>query len=142
MFRLIQAYSAHCVTLTYSQLCHILNPSIFRARGIFKTLGNFDQAYSEPCHSQNSLFWHYSAILRTLHKTCICRNLSCLNSCNIQNTSIIASRHIQNPVIFTKTGKPCVTMEIDNRWIFRILTHSKPGIYSEHSQRFKFFNNT
>ena len=49
IFMLIQAYSVPCVTLTYSQLCHILSPGIFRTRGLFKTLWNIDQTYSEPC---------------------------------------------------------------------------------------------
>ena len=62
IFRLIQAYSAPCVSLTYSQACHILSPGIFRTGGIFKNLWNFDQACSELCHSQNTLFMHYSAI--------------------------------------------------------------------------------
>ena len=52
IFRLIQAYSGPCVTLTYSQPCYILSPGIFRTRGIFKILWIFDPAYSELCHSQ------------------------------------------------------------------------------------------
>ena len=36
-FRLIEAYSAPCVTLAYSQPCHNLSPGIFRTGG-FKTL--------------------------------------------------------------------------------------------------------
>ena len=39
---LIQAYSSPCVTLAYSQPCHIPSHDIFRTRGIFKTLRNFD----------------------------------------------------------------------------------------------------
>ena len=61
---IIKAYSAPCKTLTYSQPCHITNPDIFRTAGIFKTLWNFDQAYSEICLSQNGLLRHYSAIFR------------------------------------------------------------------------------
>ena len=63
---IVKAYSAPCVTLTYSQPCHILSTDIFRTGGIFKTLWNFHQAYSEPCHGQNSLFRHFSVIFRTL----------------------------------------------------------------------------
>ena len=59
IFRLIQAYSAPCVTITYSQPCHILHPTIFRTRGLFKALWNVDQAYSEPCHTV--LFSHIHA---------------------------------------------------------------------------------
>ena len=48
-----QLYSAPCVTLVYSQPCHILIPSIFR------TLWNVDQVYSELCH--RALFSHIQA---------------------------------------------------------------------------------
>ena len=43
-------HSAPCVILAYSQPYHILSPGIFRTGGLFKTLWNVDQAYSEPCH--------------------------------------------------------------------------------------------
>ena len=36
-FGLIQAYSGTCITLTYSQTCHILSSDIFRDRDILKT---------------------------------------------------------------------------------------------------------
>ena len=76
------------------QPCHTSSPSIFRKRSIFKTLWKFEQVYSEPCHSQNSLFRRYSAIFRTLYNAFICRNLACLESCNIQNPFITVSQHI------------------------------------------------
>ena len=41
LFRLIQAYSALFVTLTYSQPYHIRSFGIFRTGWIFKTLWNF-----------------------------------------------------------------------------------------------------
>ena len=41
IIRLIQAYLAPCVTLIYSQTCHIPSPGIFRTRVIFKTLQKF-----------------------------------------------------------------------------------------------------
>ena len=98
IFRLIQAYSAPLVTFVYSQSCHTPSPGMFRTGGIFKTLWNFDQTYSELYHSQNglgSLFKHYSAafagIFGTLCNTCICRNLAFSESWKIQNSSIIAS---------------------------------------------------
>ena len=97
LLRHIQAYSCIfgiCVSLAYSQPCHIPNPGLFRTRGIFKTLGNFDQIYSECCHSQNSLFRHYSAIFRTLYNACIYKNLAYLESWNTQNPSVIAFQHI------------------------------------------------
>ena len=59
IFWLIQTYSAPCVTLAYSQPCHILSPDIFRTGGLFKTLWNVDQANSEPCHV--ALFRHIQA---------------------------------------------------------------------------------
>ena len=38
-----------CVTLTYSQPCHILSPDIFRTRGIFEALTYLEpEAYSKP----------------------------------------------------------------------------------------------
>ena len=63
LFRHIQ----HIVSLSYSQPGHIPSPSIFRTRGYSKFLWNFDQAYSELCHSQNSFFRYYSAISRHIH---------------------------------------------------------------------------
>ena len=66
-FRLILANSAPCVTLAYSQPCHILNLGIFRTGSLFKTLSNVDQAYSEPCH--RALFSHIQAqnLVQRLH---------------------------------------------------------------------------
>ena len=46
--RLIQVYSAPCLTLTYLQPCDFPSPGVFRTGGIFKTLWSFDQLYSEP----------------------------------------------------------------------------------------------
>ena len=50
IFRLIQAYSAPCVTLAYSRPSHTLNSNIFRTVDLLKTQWNFDQVYLEPCH--------------------------------------------------------------------------------------------
>ena len=55
----VQAYSAPFVILAYSQPSHILSPGIFRIRGLFKTLWNIDEAYSEPFH--RVLFSHIQA---------------------------------------------------------------------------------
>ena len=52
----IKAYSALCLILAYPQPYHILSPGIFRTGGLFKTLWNVNQAYSEPCH--RALFSH------------------------------------------------------------------------------------
>ena len=45
--RLIPAYSPPCVTLAYSQPYYILSPGIFWAKGLYKTLENVGQVYSE-----------------------------------------------------------------------------------------------
>ena len=95
-----QAYS--CI---FSALCnpriflaiHTLNSGIFKTRGLFKSLWNIDQAYSEPCHMA---IWHYLGIFRTLCNACICRKVARSESLNIQNPSINASPHIQNTDIF------------------------------------------
>ena len=128
LFRHIQ--QAPCVTLTYSQPCHILSPGIFRIEGILKTLQNSDQAYSKCCLSQNSLFRHYSAIFR--HIQHLVKHL------HMQKPGIFGIleisepfhncilMHIQNPAIFMETGKPCVTLDIQNSGILVILEYSKP----------------
>ena len=56
ILRLTQAYSGSFVTLAYLQPCRILSPVIFRMGGLFKTLWNVDQVYSEPYH--RALFIH------------------------------------------------------------------------------------
>ena len=100
---------AYLEPVTYSKLCetltrHIQNPAIV---------------------SQNSLFRHYSAILRTLHKACICRNLAYSESWNIENPSIIANQHIFRTLSYLlKKGKPCVTLEIQNLAILTMLEYS------------------
>ena len=55
----MQAFSAPFVILAYSQPYHSLSPGIFRIRGLFKTLWNIDEAYSEPFHGV--LFSHIQA---------------------------------------------------------------------------------
>ena len=56
--RYIQAYfviiSTLCSPSKFATLHIIRRPVIFRTGGIFKTLWSFGQAYSEPCHIQNS----------------------------------------------------------------------------------------
>ena len=97
IIRLIQAYLAPCVTLIYSQTCHIPSPGIFRTRVIFKTLQKFHQAYSERNIvriAYSAIIQSYSTICRSLCNACICRSLAYLESWNIQNPSIIGSHHI------------------------------------------------
>ena len=105
ILNIIKAYSGlfrhiqHLVTLAYSWPCHILSPSIFRTRGLFKTLWNVDQTYSEPCHRE--LFSHIQTF-RNLRKACIRRNLAYSESWNIQNPSITASRRIFRTVLYER----------------------------------------
>ena len=58
----IKAYSGIFSTLCKvdSQLCHVPSPGILITEGIFKTLKNFHQAYSELRYTLNSLFRQYS----------------------------------------------------------------------------------
>ena len=69
ILRVILVYSTPFKKLAYSKLRHITSLSIFKIGGIFKTLWNFEQAYSKPCQSQNgqkNLFRHYSAIFKDM----------------------------------------------------------------------------
>ena len=43
------AYLEPCLTLGYSEPCHIQNPGIFRAQDIFRTLSRYILAYLECC---------------------------------------------------------------------------------------------
>ena len=47
IFRHIVAYLKPCATLTYSESCHTLHPSIFRTQDIFRTLPRHIAAYIE-----------------------------------------------------------------------------------------------
>ena len=62
MFSDIVAYVEACITLAYSEPCHIQNPGIFRIQDLFRTLPRHILAYSkrcvtlacwEPCHIPN-----------------------------------------------------------------------------------------
>ena len=46
IFSQIVVYLEHCVTLAYSEPCHIQNSGIFRTQDIFRTLSRHVQAYS------------------------------------------------------------------------------------------------
>ena len=111
-FLLIQAYSAPCVTLAYSQHCHILSLDIFRTEGSFKSLWNVDQAYLEPC--RGALFSHLQAYsepcgtlpyAETWH-TQILEYPELFDNC--------IPMHIQNPFIFTKIYKYSEPWHISN----------------------------
>ena len=102
-FLLIQAYSAPCVTLAYSQTCHILSPDIFKTKGSFKSLWNVDQAYLEPC--RGALFSHIQAYSEP------CATLAYAETWHtriLEYPELFHNRipmNIQNPVIFTKIYK-------------------------------------
>ena len=68
------------------QFSECVSVSIFRTGGLFKTLWNVDQSYSEPCH--RALF----SQIQTYSEPCA--TLAYSESWNIQNPSIIASRRI------------------------------------------------
>ena len=59
--RVIHGYSKHSVTLAYSELCYIQNPSILKTRAIFRTL-----AYPKPCYIQNQRHIQNPGLFRTL----------------------------------------------------------------------------
>ena len=72
-----------CVTLAYSETCHIQNPGIFITQDIFRTLSRYILVYSECCVTL--AYWE---------------------PCYIQNFAIfrilayLNPRHVQNPVYY------------------------------------------
>ena len=72
IFRHMVEYLEPCVTLAYSELCHIQNPGIVRTQDIF---------------SANSVKV-YSDIFRTLRNARILRTLPYSESCFLQNFGI------------------------------------------------------
>ena len=121
-FRFIQAYSAPCVNLAYSQLCHILNPGMFITGVSFKTLWNVDQVHSEPRH--RALFSHiqaYSELVQHLHmkKTGI---LGMMKYHEPFHNYIPIHHH--NPAVFTKIYEHSGLWRIKKtRHIFRTLSN-------------------
>ena len=72
IFHHIVAYLEPCVTLEYSEPCHILNTGISRTQDIFRTPSRHILAYSErcvtsaywaPCHIQNFAIFRIQACL-------------------------------------------------------------------------------
>ena len=65
------AYLEPCVTLAYSEPCHVQNPGIFRTQNVLKTLSRHmaysercvTLAYGEPCHIQNFAIFRFLAYL-------------------------------------------------------------------------------
>ena len=124
MLQLIQAYSAPCVTLVYSQSCHFRSPSIFRTGGLFKTLWNVDQAYSEPCH--RALFSHIQVYSEP------CARFAYTQTWHTQNPGIFRSLPQLHPNAYSEPRHIKKNLQI-----FRTLTYLKPDSYSEPSQKFK-----
>ena len=124
---------------------------------IFQALTYLEpETYSKPCetlikHIQSpvtirtvcsDIIQLYSDIIRTLCNACICRNFDLFGILEYSEAfHNCIPTHIQSIFIFTKTGKPCVTLEIQNPGILtildilRTLTYLKTGTYSEPSQR-------
>ena len=120
LLRYIQAYLAPCVTLTYSPPCHIPEVYSTLCETLIRHIQNLVlirtvysgiiQAYSEPCVTPGyAETWDIFGILEysTPFYNCI-------------------RTYIQNTVIFTKIGKPSVTLEIQNPGILTILEYSEP----------------
>ena len=88
---------------------------------------------SQPWRSQNNLFRPYSAIFRHIQ---VAQHLHMEKSglfiileylLHFDNCIMV---HVQNTVIFTKIGKPCITLEIlENPGILIILEYSEPDIF-------------
>ena len=115
VLRQIQSYSAPFVTLAYSQLC--VSPSIYKTKGLFKTLWNNDQAYSVPYNK--ALFTSIQAYSESLCNVYIHRNFAYSKSWNIQKPSITTSQCI------FKTQKLTIIQNSDivkARYIFRTVS--------------------
>ena len=105
LLRYIVAYSGilntlcnPCILITVpSQPCHILSPSMFRGKGLFKTPWNVGQTYAIGHYS--ALFRHIQNLMQHLHmeKTGILGMLE-----YAEPFCICIHMHIQNPVILTK----------------------------------------
>ena len=121
IFRLTEACSETHVSLAYSQLCLISNPSIFRRhiqnpvklhRGIFRALSQseqFIQPSSEPCVILAYMQICYPSMLAILEY-----------SEHFYNCS-----RVQNSLILTKIGKLSVNQGIQNRSTLTILEYSE-----------------
>ena len=73
IFSYIMVYSEHCITLKYSEPCHIQNSGIYSTRDILRSLSRHIMAYSErcvtleysePCHIQIFGIFRILAYLR------------------------------------------------------------------------------
>ena len=74
LFRCMQAYSVifsitfhiHITLLRYIQAYLGISSTLYNTGCLFKTLWNFDQAYSEPCHRAHNIR-HIQKLVRCLH---------------------------------------------------------------------------
>ena len=85
IFSYMVAYLEPCVTLAYSEPCHIQNPGIFSSQDIFRTLSRHFLAYSEccvtltyweSCHIQNFAIFKILAYLgpKAYSESCLFRH--------------------------------------------------------------------
>ena len=104
-----QAYPAHCLTLPYSQSCHILSTGIFwiEPKAYLKTLWSVDQAYSEPCHR----------VLFSYIQECSepCPTLAYAEIWHTQNPEIFRTLTLLHPYVYTE---PCHINENLHIFIF------------------------
>ena len=115
-----------CLTVSWTCLC-LSNCSVICTVTVCYVL---HQTHSELWHIQNSV---YSGICRLIQsypapsvifahsQPCHIPHPNMSRIKNIFKTLWNLTRHIQNPVIFTKTSKSYVTFEIQNPNIFTIL---------------------
>ena len=105
-----------CVTLAYSQPCHILSSSIFRTGGLLETLWNVEQAYSEPCHRALLCIQAYSES---------CAMLAYAKTWHTWNPGIFRTfPWLLHPNVYSG---PCHINK--NLRTFRSLTYLKPDTY-------------
>ena len=72
IFRLILSYSAHCVALTCSQLCHLIpSPGIFGTGGIFKASYIQNPVIFRTFHLSICWYIHNLLIFSKLSKPCV-----------------------------------------------------------------------
>ena len=110
----------------HSEFCHIQNSiysSTFSHIQAYSVLLRHIQAYWGIAKAYSGLFMHIQNLLSPSHmqKPDI---FGILEYTEPFHNFILT--HIQNPVIFTKTGRPCVTLEIRNPGTMIILEYSEP----------------
>ena len=98
IFSHIVAYLEPCVTLAYSEPCHIQNPSIFKTWDAFRTSSRHIPAYSECCvtlvywkpyHIQHFAIFHNFRICRTRGIFRILNHTGIFNNGSYNNSNIL-----------------------------------------------------